>query len=55
MLPPPPPLFVPALPTEAVLVLPPLPDTPLATVAMRSLIEPVRDPPKSIRFCSFLI
>ena len=51
----PPPLFVPALPTEAVLVLPPLPDTPLATVAMRSLIEPVRDPPKSIRFCSFLI
>lgn len=51
----PPPLFVPALTTEAVLVLPPLPDNTLVAVAMCSLIEPVRDPPKAIRFCSFLI
>lgn len=52
----PPPLLVPPLlPTEAILILPPLPDNTLAAVAMCSLIEPVRDPPKTIRFCSFLI
>ena len=51
-----PPLLVPPLlPTEAILILPPLLDNTLAAVAMCSLIEPVRDPPKSIRFCSFLI
>lgn len=49
------PLVVPPPPTEAILVLPPLPDNTLAAIAMRSLIEPVRDPPKAIRFCSFLI
>ena len=51
-----PPLLVPPLlPTEAILVLPPLRDNTPAAVAMCSLIEPVRDPPKAIRFCSFLI
>lgn len=51
----PPSLLVPHPTTEAILVLPPLPDNILPTVAMRSLIDPVRDPPKAIRFCSFLI
>lgn len=51
-----PPLLVPPLlPTEAILILPPLLDNTLVAVAMCSLIEPVRDPPKTIRFCSFLI
>lgn len=50
-----PPLPVPLPTTEAILVLPPLPDNILPTVSMRSLIDPVRDPPKAIRFCSFLI
>ncbi len=50
-----PPLLVPLLPTEAILVLPPLLDNTHAAMAMCSLIGPVRDPPKAIRFCSFLI
>jgi hypothetical protein len=48
-------LVVPAPPTGAILVLPPWPDNALAAVAMRSPLEPGRDPPKAIRFCSFLI
>lgn len=48
-------LVVPPPPTGTILVPLPLPDNTLAVVAMRSLIDPVRDPPKAIRFCSFLI
>lgn len=48
-------LVVPPPSTATILVLPPLPDNIPAAVAMRSLVEPVRDPPKAIRFCSFLI
>lgn len=49
------PLLVPPPPTGAILLLPALPDNTLAAVAMRSLINPVQDPPKAIRFCSLLI
>ncbi len=49
------PLIVPPPSGAAILVPLPVPDNSLATVAMRSLVDPVRDPPKAIRFCSFLI
>lgn len=49
------PLVVPLAPTTAILLPLPSPDSTLAMVAMRSLVDPVRDPPKTIRFCSFLI
>lgn len=45
---------VPPRPTVAVLTLPP-PPADGVVVAMRNRIEPARDPPKAIRFCSFLI
>lgn len=48
-------LVVPPSPTAATLLPLPLPDNTLAMVAMRSLVEPALDPPKAIRFCSFLI
>lgn len=49
------PLVVPPPPTTAIAVLTPLPDDGRAVVAMRSLIAPLRGPPKSILYCSFLI
>lgn len=49
------PLTVPPPPTASILLPLPSPDSTLALVAMRSLVDPVRDPPKAIRFCSFLI
>lgn len=49
------PLTVPPPPTASILLPLPSPDTTLALVAMHSLVDPVRDPPKAIRFCSFLI
>lgn len=49
------PLAVPPAPTDAILILSPLPDNALAAAASRGLIDPSQDPPKTIRFCSFLI
>lgn len=49
------PLAVPPPSSVAILLPLPEPDSSLAMVAMRSLVDPVRDPPKAIRFCSFLI
>ncbi len=49
------PWAVPLPPTGTILILPSLPDNALVAVAMRSLVDPVKDPPKTIRFCSFLI
>lgn len=54
-LPAPSPLLVPPPPISTILVLPALLDNTRAAVAMCSLVGPVRDPPKTIRFCSFLI
>jgi len=49
------PLVVPPAPTDAILILPSLPDNAPAATASRCLIDPSRDPPKTIRFCSFQI
>lgn len=49
------PLVVPPPPNGAIAVLTSLPDNTLVAVAMRSLIEPLRGPPKAILYCSFLI
>lgn len=49
------PLVVPPPMTGTILILPSLPDNALVAVAMRGLVEPIQDPPKTIRFCSLLI
>ena len=49
------PVAVPPPMTGAILILPWLPDNALVAVTMRGLVEPVQDPPKTIRFCSLLI
>lgn len=50
------PLVVPPPPpTGVILTPPPLPDNALAVTALYCPGNPARDPPKTIRFCSFLI
>jgi len=48
-------LVVPPAPTGVILILSSLPDNTLAATASRCLIDSSQDPPKTIRFCSFLL